>query len=65
MFNFIYIVFTGLEQAAHFVFAFLYAPLTLPASNEFCPLLITFANGLDPDQDRHVGPDLVPNRFTL
>ena len=29
---------------------------------DFCRLLITFANILDPDQDRqNVGPDLVPN----
>ena len=32
----------------------------------FFRLLITFANCLDPDQDRHyVGPDLGPNRLTL
>ena len=36
------------------------------ASGDFCPLLITFANSLDPDQDRHnVDPDLDPNRLTL
>ena len=36
------------------------------ASRHFCPLLITFARSLDPDQDRHsVGPDLVPNPLTL
>ena len=35
-------------------------------SGEFCRLLITFANGLDPDQDRqNVGPDLDPNHLTL
>ena len=29
-------------------------------------VLITFANSLDPDQDRqNVGPDLDPNRLTL
>ena len=29
------------------------------------PLLITFANSLDPDQDRpSVGPELDPNRLT-
>ena len=33
---------------------------------ELCPLLITFANSLDPDKNRQkVGPDLDPNRFTL
>ena len=32
----------------------------------FCRLLITFENSLDPDQDRQiVGPDLDPNRLTL
>ena len=36
------------------------------ASCYFCRLLITFANSLDPDQDRHnVGPDLDPNCLTL
>ena len=35
-------------------------------SGYFCHLQITFANGLDPDQDRqNVGPDLVPNCLTL
>ena len=36
------------------------------ASDDFCHLLITFANSLDPDQDRqNVGPDLDPNCLTL
>ena len=36
------------------------------ACDESCRLLITFANSLDPDQDRRsVGPDLDPNRLTL
>ena len=36
------------------------------ASNNFCRLLITFANSLDPDQDQHlIGPDLDPNSLTL
>ena len=36
------------------------------ACRDFCHLLITFANSLDPDQDRHnVGPDLNPNGLTL
>ena len=36
------------------------------ASGDFCCMLITFANSLDPDQDRHsVGPDLDPNCLTL
>ena len=36
------------------------------ASDDFCRRLITFANSLDPDQDRHyVGPDLDPNRLTF
>ena len=35
-------------------------------SSDFCGLLITYANSLDPDQDRHnVGPDLDPNHLTL
>ena len=36
------------------------------ASSEFWRLLITFANSLEPDQDRqNVGHDLDPNRLTL
>ena len=36
------------------------------ASGEFCHLLRTFANSLEPDQDRHnVSPDLDPNCLTL
>ena len=36
------------------------------ASGDFCHLLITFENGLDPDKDlQNVGPDLGPNRLTL
>ena len=36
------------------------------ASGDFFHLLITFANSLDPDQDRqNVGPDLDTNRLTL
>ena len=39
---------------------------SVSASGNFCRLLITFANSLDPDQDRHyVGPDLDPNRLIL
>ena len=38
---------------------------SLPASGNFCHLLITFANSLDPDQARqNVGPDLDPNCLT-
>ena len=34
---------------------------SLPASVDFCCLLITFANSLEPDQARqNVGPDLDP-----
>ena len=37
---------------------------SLPASGNFCHLLITFANSLDPDQARqNVGPDLDPKLF--
>ena len=36
------------------------------ASGDFSRLLIAFAKGLDPDQDRrNVGPDLDPNRLPL
>ena len=36
------------------------------ANGNFCHLLITFANSLDPDQDRQdVGPDLDSSCFTL
>ena len=35
------------------------------ASGDFCRLLITFANSLDPDQDRqNVSPDLDPDCLT-
>ena len=38
---------------------------SLPASGDFCHLLITFANSLDPDQaQQNVGPDLDPNCLT-
>ena len=38
---------------------------SLPASGNFCHLLITFANNLDPDQARqNVWPDLDPNCLT-
>ena len=36
------------------------------ARGDFCHLLITFANILDPDQDpQSVSPDLDPKRLTL
>ena len=36
------------------------------ASGDFCLLLITFANSLDPDQaGQNVRPDLDPNCLTL
>ena len=40
----------------------------IPLSGNFCLLLITFANSLDPDEDQHkvyVGPHLDPNGLTL
>ena len=38
---------------------------SLPASSDFCHLLITFANSLYPDLARqNVGPDLDPNCLT-
>ena len=34
--------------------------------HDFCHLLLTFANSLDPNQDRvNVGPDLDPNCLNL
>ena len=37
---------------------------SFPASGDFCRLLITFANSLDPDQARqNVGPELDPKQF--
>ena len=39
---------------------------SLPASGEFCHLLMTFANSLDPYQARqNVGSDLDPNCWHL
>ena len=36
------------------------------ASSKFCHLPITFANSLDPDQDRqNISPDLDPNQLAL
>ena len=38
---------------------------SLPASGDFCRLLINFANSLDLDQDwQYVGHDLDPNCLT-
>ena len=38
---------------------------SLPASSDFCHLLITLANSLDPDQARqNAWPDLDPNCLT-
>ena len=35
-------------------------------SDDFCLLLINFANSFDPDQDsQNVGPELDPNGLTL
>ena len=40
--------------------------ISFQASSDFCHLLITYANSLDPDQDRqNVGPDPDQNRLTL
>ena len=39
---------------------------SLLASCDFCHLLLTFANSLDPDQDRQkIGADLDPSSLTL
>ena len=38
---------------------------SLPTRGDFCCLIITFANSLDPDQaQQNVGPDLDPNCLT-
>ena len=38
---------------------------SFPTSGDFCRLLLTFANSLDPDQaQRFVGPDLDSNCLT-
>ena len=51
-----YLVFTSKVNILNFILA----------SGDFCRLLITFANSLDPDQDKQsVGPDLDPKRLTL
>ena len=43
----------------------MYGKNSLPPSGEFCSLLITFANSLDPDQEsQNVGPGLNPSRLT-
>ena len=39
--------------------------ISKPFAYDFCHLLITFANSLDPDQDQNVRPDLDLNRLTL
>ena len=40
----------------------LYTIISFHVSGDFCRLLITFANSLDPDQEQqNVGPDLDPN----
>ena len=39
---------------------------SFPASGDFCHLLITYANSLDPDQaQQSIGPDLDPNCLTV
>ena len=49
---------SGIKSKSH-------STLSYP-SGDFCCLLITFANRLHPDQDRHsVGPDPRPNCLTL
>ena len=51
----------GPDQSGHY-FSF----NSFPAVGDFCCLLITFANSLDPDQARqNIGPDLDPNCLTL
>ena len=48
-----------LPKGAPYLYSFL-------ASGNFCSLLITFANSLDPNQDRHnVNADLDPKHLLL
>ena len=55
----------GLSQKVHGVSRSCSVLNSLSASGNFCHLLITFANSLDPDQARqNVGPDLDPNCLT-
>ena len=52
----------------HYAYSIIYvAPFnSFPGSGDLCRLLITFANSLDPGQDRqNVYPDLDPNCLTL
>ena len=55
----------GFSQKVHVVSRSCSVFNSLPASADFCHLLITFANSLDLDQARqNVGPDLDPNCLT-
>ena len=50
----------------HHVHVISYKVYCLPASGEFCHLLITYANSLDLDQGpQNISPDLDPNCATL
>ena len=52
--------------SSHYQYFLLQYLSDLFASEEFCRLLLTFANNLDPDQDGHfVCPDLDPNHLTF
>ena len=47
-------------------FQMLFFLCALKVNGDFCRLLLTFANSLDPDQDgQNVGPDLDPNSLTF
>ena len=65
---------TGLQNSYKYHINYIYSTInnncfvlnSLPTRGEFCCLLITFANSLDPDQARqNVGPDLDPNCLIL
>ena len=51
----------------HFIYLLFLNILTLPASGDFCPRLIAFANSLDPDQSpQTAGPsDDIPEKTYL
>ena len=63
----LYLKFSDLLPETHTFFILVLGKLnSFLASSDFCHLLITFANNLDPDQDgQNVGPDLDPNFDTL
>ena len=54
------------HRVSAFFFIKLYLLTYYLASSDYCCLLITFENSLDPVPDRqNVGPDMYPNHFIL